>query len=243
MKPSADGNTKDVKIAVLLKYLSNFWRTFEMPLSNCKINLILTCSEDCAIFSEIVETKLKTTDTKPYVRFVTLSTQHNARLLKQLKSAFKRTINWNKYLWKVSTEGQTPYLDYLTDPSFQGVNRLFVLSFDVDAVRKALTEYFFPKVEIKDFSVKIDGQSRLDEPVKNNMGTYDNIWNITTGQRDDYTTSGLLDFAYFKEHYKLIGLSNQALDADPKAIVKSNFTGNLVWAEGVSFFRNRRKSF
>ena len=91
MKPSADGNTKDVKIAVLLKYLSNFWRTFEMPLSNCKINL--NCSEDCAIFSEIVETKLKTTDTKPYVRFVTLSTQHNARLLKQLKSAFKRTIN------------------------------------------------------------------------------------------------------------------------------------------------------
>ena len=93
MKPSADGNTKDVKIAVLLKYLSNFWRIFEMPLSNCKINLILNCSEDCAIFSGIVETKLKATVTKPYVRFVTLSTQHNARLLKQLKSAFKRTIN------------------------------------------------------------------------------------------------------------------------------------------------------
>ena len=65
------------------------------------------------------------TDTKLYVPFVTLSTQDNARLLEQLKSGFKRTINWNKYQAKVSTERVNQCLDYLIDPSFQAVNRLF----------------------------------------------------------------------------------------------------------------------
>ena len=66
------------------------------------------------------------TNTKLYVPIVALSTQGNAKLLEQLKSSFKRKINWNKYQPKVSTERQNQYLDFLTDPSFQGVNRLIV---------------------------------------------------------------------------------------------------------------------
>ena len=101
-----------ISIAVPLKYLSNFWRTLKMPLVNCEINLILTWSEDCVISSTTGETKFKITDTKIYVPVVTLSVQDNAKLLQQLKSDFKRTISWNKYQTKVSTEGQNQYLDF-----------------------------------------------------------------------------------------------------------------------------------
>ena len=90
-----------------------------MPLINCEINLILTWSEDCAI-----------SPAKLCVTVVTLSTQDNAKLLQQLKSNFKRTINWNKYQPKVSPEKQNQYLDFLIDPNVQGVNRLFVLLFE-----------------------------------------------------------------------------------------------------------------
>ena len=88
-KTPAAGNTKDVEIIVPLKYLSNFWRTLEMPLINCEVNLILTWSKDCVISSATGETKFKITDTKLYVPVVTLSTQDNVKLLQQLKSGFK----------------------------------------------------------------------------------------------------------------------------------------------------------
>ena len=112
-----------------------------MPLINYKINLILSWSEDCVFSSVTGETKFKITDTKLYVPVVTLSTQDNAKLLQQLKSGFKRTINWNKYQTKVSTEGVNQYLDFLIDPSFQGVKRLFVLLFENEGDRKVHTGY------------------------------------------------------------------------------------------------------
>ena len=92
-KNPAAGNTKDVEIILSLKYLSNFWRTLEMPLINCEVNLILTWSPACAISSATGQTKFKITETKLYVPVVTLSTQDNTKLLQQLKSDFKRTIN------------------------------------------------------------------------------------------------------------------------------------------------------
>ena len=129
-KTPAAGNTINVEIAVPLKYLSNFWRTLEIPLINCEVNLILTWSKDCVISSATGETKFKITETKLYVPVVTLSTQDNAKLLQQLKSGFKRTINWNKYQSDPKTYAQNRYLNHLVNPSFQGVNRLFVLSFE-----------------------------------------------------------------------------------------------------------------
>ena len=90
---------------VPLKYLSSFSRTLEMPLTNCEITLNLNWSEKCVITATNVAnqgTKFSITDTKLYVSVVTLSTQDNAKLLEQLKSGFKRTINWNKYKPKVS---------------------------------------------------------------------------------------------------------------------------------------------
>ena len=87
---------------------------------------------------------------KLYVPVVTFSTQDNAKLQQGLKSDFSRAINWNKYQSRVSTEIKNQYLDYFKiDPSFQGVNRYFVLAFEDRKLRTAHTEYVLPKLEKK----------------------------------------------------------------------------------------------
>ena len=159
-KTPNNGNTKDVEIIVPLKYLSNFWRTLEMPLINCEINLILTWSKDCVITNSTGEGKFAITETKLYVPVVTLSTKDNEKLLQQLKSGFNKTITWNKYESSIRTFAQNRYLNYLINPSFQGVNRLFVLSFDDENDRTSHSTYYLPKVEIKDFNVMIDGRNQ-----------------------------------------------------------------------------------
>ena len=101
---------------VPLKYLSNFWKTLEMALINCEINLILTWSADCVISSAAVNQAIifAITDTKLYVHVVTLSIDDNAKLLEQLKSGFKHTVNWNKYETKTTTQNApNQYFDYL----------------------------------------------------------------------------------------------------------------------------------
>ena len=97
-KTTNNGNEKDVEIMVPLKYLSNFWRTLEMSLINCEVNLNLTWSPTCFITDSNGAGTFKISDTKLYVPVVTLSTQENDKLLQQLKLGFKRVINWNKYL-------------------------------------------------------------------------------------------------------------------------------------------------
>ena len=83
-----------------------------------------------------------------------------------MKSGFKRKINCNEYQSKVTTENGNQYLDYLVDPSLQGVNRFFVLSFEDNAQRTKHSGYFLPKVEMKDYNLVIDGQNLFDQPVK-----------------------------------------------------------------------------
>ena len=144
-KTPDDGNEKDVEIMVPIKYLSNFWRTLEMPLINCEVYLKLTWSSTCVITNSTGVGVFKITDTKLYVPVVTLSTQENTKLLQQLKSGFKRVINWNKYLPKPKLLRQNPNLNYLIEPSFQGVNRIFVLAFDDDAKRTSHSDYYLPR--------------------------------------------------------------------------------------------------
>ena len=122
------GNEKDVDILVSLKYLSNFSRTLEMPLSNCEVSLILTWSSTCVITNSTGAGTFKINDTKLYIPVVTLSTEDNAKLLQQLKSGFKRTVNWNKCLSKVELLRHDPNLNHLAEVSFQGVNSLFCFS-------------------------------------------------------------------------------------------------------------------
>ena len=121
-----DGEINGVEIMVPLKYLSNFWRTLEMPLINCEVKLILTWSADCVVIcTDVADQVPKFTipETNLYDSVVTLSTQDNAKLLPQLKSGFKRTIIWNKYLPKPVLLPQNPNLNHLVEPSFQGVKR------------------------------------------------------------------------------------------------------------------------
>ena len=171
----AGGNKKDVKIIVPLKYFSSFWRTLEMPLINCEVSLFLTWSSTCVITNSTGEGRFTITDTKLYVPVVTLSTQDNAKLLQQLKSGFRRTINWNKYQSDPKTYAQNRYLNHLVNPSFQGVNRLFVLSFENEDDRTSHSTYYISKVEIKDYNIMIDGKNLFDQPINSKLKTYENI--------------------------------------------------------------------
>ena len=201
-----------------------------MPLINCQVNLILTWSSTCVITNSTGAGRFAITDIKLYVPVVTLSTQENAKLLQQLKSGFKRVVNWNKYSSNPELLAQNLNLNYLIEPSFQGVNRLFVLAFENDAQRESNSKYYLPNVEIKDCNIMINGENFFDQPIKNNRITYENIRKIATGQGDDYTTGCLLDYSYFVDTYKMIAVDlskQQALDADPRAIQQINFTANL----------------
>ena len=113
---------------VPLKYLSNFWKALEMSLINCEINLILTWSANCFIIDAPVNNQVPTftlTDAKLFVPALTLSTQDQAKLLQQLKSGFKRTINWNKYQSKIPVREQSRFFDYLIDSSFSRSQQTF----------------------------------------------------------------------------------------------------------------------
>ena len=174
---------------------------------------------------------------KLYVPVVN-SIQNNAKLLKKLKSGFK-LINWNKYQTKISPERQNQHLDFLIDPSFQGVSRLFVLSFENNNDKTLRTKSYLLTVEIKDYNVMDDGKSFLDQPVTSTVRTYDNIRKITTDQGDDYTTGCLLDYNYFNNYYKMIAVDlskQQALGVDSKAIQQIIFTRNLDRPAGATIF-------
>ena len=228
-----DGEINGVKIMVPLKYLSNFWRILEMPLINCEIERILTWSRNSVIISTDVANQIPTftiTETTLHIPVVTLSTQDNTKLLPQLKNGFKRKITWNKYLAKPELLSQNANLNHLIEPSFQGVNRLFILAFEDDAQRISRKRYYISNIEIKDYNVMIDGKNFFDQPINSMLKTYENIRKIAIGQGNDYTTGCLLDYTYFKKFYKMIAIDlsgQQALDADPRAIHQINFTANL----------------
>ena len=136
-----------------------------MPLINCEVNLVLTWSKDCVITNSTGAGEFQITETNLYVLVVTLSTQDYTKLLQQLKSGFKRRINWNEYESSVKIFVQNKYLNYLSSPSFEGVNRLFVLFFKNENDRRSHSTYYLPKVEIKDYSVMIDGRNFYDQSI------------------------------------------------------------------------------
>ena len=126
---------KGVKIAVPLKYLSNFWSSLEMPLINCKIELSLRWIENCVLTSASVgadadatcsdSATFKITDTKLYVPVVTLSAEDNAKLSKLLGEVFKRSIYWNKYkvidnkIVDIAANNEEKYIRELLDSRFK----------------------------------------------------------------------------------------------------------------------------
>ena len=167
------------------------------------------------------------TYTKLYVPVVTLSKENDIKPLEQLKTGFKRTIKWNKYRSQMTIQSQNNNLNYLIDPTFTKVDRLFVLSFTINNAgdnRDSFSHYYVPNVEIKDFNALIDGKCFFDLAIKNEEEAYEKI--IDMSNNNGYTTGNLLDFAYFKENYKLIAvdLSKQTKLKDPQQV---NFIGKL----------------
>ena len=186
--------------------------------------------------------KFEITGTKLHVPAVTLSKEDDKKLLEQLKTGFKRTMKWSKYRSQVTVQPQNNNLNYLIDPSYTDVNRLFILSFARNAEgdnRDSFSHYYVPNVEIKDFNVLADGKRFFDLPLKNEEEAYEKI--IDMSNNNDYTTGNLLDFTYFKENYKLIAidLSKQTKLKDLQQI---SFTGKLEnQAHGAAMFFKKKQ--
>ena len=110
------------------------------------------------------------TSTKLYVPVVNFSINDNIKFLENIKQGFKRTILWNKYRSEITTQTKNNNLDYLIDPTFRNINRLFALSFknsNDDPTRDSFDDYYIPLVEIKDFNALIDNKPSFDQPVRN----------------------------------------------------------------------------
>ena len=162
-----------------------------------------------------------------YVPVGTLSAENDNKLLGQLKIGFKRTIKWNKYRSEMSNQTKNNNLNYLIDPTFANVNRLFVLSFENEDDRTSFSKYYVPKIEIKDFNVSIDGKQFFEIPVKNKEEAYEAI--IEMSKNNDYTIGNLLNYEYFKDHYRLIAidLSKQIELENLDLKQQINFIGRL----------------
>ena len=266
IKGTHDNNVNNVKLVVPLKYVSNFFRSLEMPLVNCKIDLELTWHKDCIISSADAATgqvvSFMITDTKLYVPIVTLSTKDNTNLTQKLNEGFKRTIYWNQmrlnHFQKLHTKNAA------LDAAFQGVNRLFVLAFEdtrvndlaIDAnnpapqnlaanrvIINSYRKYFVPRVDITGYNVLTDGRNFYDQPINDSIRKYDEIRKIATGKGDNYATGCLLDYDYFKKNYQLIAvdLSKQReLDADLRVIQPVKFIGMLKTRSNVFTILNSR---
>ena len=178
-----------------------------------------------------------------HVPVVTLSTEDDTNFLEKLKLGFKRTTKWNKYRSEMTNQTKTNNLNYLIDPTFTKVNRLFVLSFENEEDKTSFSKYYVPKVEIKDFNVLIDGKSFFDVPVKNKEEAYEKIMSIS--KNNDYTTGNLLDYEYFSKHYKLIAidLSKQIELENSDLKQQINFIGRLENDRATIFssLRNQKK--
>ena len=223
----ANSKKEDVIIAVPLKYLSNFWRSLEMPLINCKVELSFTWNEKCILSSSGTDANFTITDSKVYVPVVTLKTEVNTKLSKLLSEGFKRPIHWNEYKVIPNKDYKANfYIRERLDASIQGANRLFVLAYiggdgNNITAEDSHQKYFLPRLKIENYNIEIDGRNFYDQPVNDAIKQYDEIRKISTGQGDDYTTGCLLDFAYFEKKYRLIAadLSKQkVLDVDSRAI-------------------------
>ena len=239
--------TQEVELAIPLKYLGNFWRALNIPLISCEVSLELKWGKNCAITSleqrEIgggnrvnapTGATLAITNCKLYVPAVTLSKDDEIKLLTNLKSAFKREIIWNKYRSQMTTEAVNNNLNILIDPTFTNVNRLFVLAYQNADERQSFSQFYLPKVLVKDFNVFIDKLAFFDLLIKTEEEAYEKIIDIS--RNNEYITGNLLGYDHFKKYYKLIAIDlskQQVLQENEDLIQQINFIGKLEEAANV----------
>ena len=230
---------RNVKVVVPLKYLSNFFRSLEMPLIHCQIKLNFKWKKKCVLSTDDGDAVFIINDTKLYVPVAALSKEDHKDFIEQQNKGFQRSIYWNEYKKKEQTEDAnataTKYINL--DPSFQGINRLFVMAYNrLDAAndnqfnRNSQQKYYLPRNDLNKYNVIIDGRNFYDNPIESDIEKYRELKKVMIGKGEDYTTGSLLDYNYFNKHYKLVAvdLSKQKeLDADPRAIQQIEFKYTL----------------
>ena len=248
---------KDVELAIPLKYLGNFWRALNIPLISCEVFLELKWNKNCVITSleqrqvdagppvvngTTTGATLAINDCKLYVPVVTLSKDDEIKLLTNLKSGFTRQKIGNKYRSQMTTEAINNNLNNLIGPTFN-VNRLFVLACQNADDRQSFSQFYLPRVMVKDYNVIIDKLAFFDLPIKTEEEAYKKIIDIS--RNNEYTTGNLLDYDYFKKYYKLIAINlskQQVLQENEDLIQQINFIGKLEEAANVFIIIEKKEN-
>ena len=257
--PNYDANNcgkKSIELAIPLRYLSNFWRALDIPLISCEVFLELKWNKNCVITSQQIgvnldggntaaptNATLAINDCKLYIPVVTLSKDDEIELLTNLKSGFTREIIWNKYRSQMTTEAINHNLNILIDPTFTNVNRLFVLAYQTADDRQSFSQFYLPKVMVKDFNIIIDKLAFFHLPIKTEEEVYEKIIDIS--RNNEYTTGNLLDYDYFKKYYKLIAIDlgkQQVLQENEDLIQQINFIGRLTEAANVFIIIEKKEN-
>ena len=199
-----------------------------MPLISCEVSLELKWNKNCIITSQQIgvnldggntgaptDATLAINDCKLYITVVTLSKDDEINLLTDLKSGFTREIEWNKDRSQMTTEAVNNNLNILVDPTFTNVNRLFVLAYQNADDRQSFSQFYLPKVMVKDYNVIIDKLAFFDLPIKAEQEACEKIIDIS--RNNEYTTGNLLDYDYFRKYYKLI-----AIDLSKQQVLPEN---------------------
>ena len=231
-------------------------RALNIPLISCEVSLELKWDKNCVIISleqrdigggnrdnASTGATLAINDCKLYVPAVTLSKDDEIKLLTNLKSGFKREIIWNKYESQMTTEAVNNNLNILIDPTFTNVNRLFVLAYQNADDRQSFSQFYLPKVLVKDFNVIIDKLAFFDLPIKTEEETYEKIIDIS--RNNEYTTGNLLHYDYFKKHHKLIAIDlskQQILQENKDLIQQINFTGKIEKGANVFIIIEKKEN-
>ena len=251
--------TQTIELAIPLKYLGNFWRALNVPLISCEVFLELKWNKNSVITSlkerqvdagpPVVRdgaptgATLAINDYKLYIPVVTLSKDDEIKLLTNLKSGFTREIEWNKYRSQMNTEAINNNLNILIDPTFTNVNRLFVLVYQTADDRQSFSQFYLPRVMVKDFNVVIDKLAFFDLTIKTEEEAYEKIIDIS--RNNEYTTGNLSDYDYFKKYYKLIAIDlskQQVLQENEDLIQQINFIGRLEEAANVFIIIEKKEN-
>ena len=206
----------NVKVVVPSKYLSNFFRSLEMPLINCKIKLNLTLKKECVLSTDAGDAVFIINDTKMYVSVVNLSKEDNKDFIEQQNKDFQRSIYWNEYkTTEINENADANVFKYISLDHLDYFIRLFVMAYNRangQPTRNGKQKYYLPRIDLRN-----DGRNYYDNPIESDIEKYRELKKVMIGKGEDYTTGSLSDYDYFKKHYKLVAvdLSKQKeLDAD-----------------------------
>ena len=165
-----------------------------------------------------------------YVPVVTLSKEDNKAFIEQQNKGFQRSIYLNEYKTKeINENAAANVFKYINLDPFQGVDRLFVIAYnrvDDQPNRDDQRKYYLPRIDLNKYNVIIDGRNFYDNPIESDIEKYREFKKVMIGKGEDYATGSLLDFNYFKKHYKLVAVDlfkQKELDADPRAIQQIEF--------------------